>query len=266
MQHFAAGGKATLMPFNNKMAVKNCMLHLISWRNYGAFLTLFLVLFSLKMQAQQVEATKSVNNTNPQSGETIIYTIDFGCSGLETNCEGAKIVDQLPAGLVFDSSPDVIIETSAGTMTVPAVYDAPNHTLTWDFTTLPDNGIKAGVSAAITINVSIPEGTIADGSIFTNVADLTSDNAGTANTSVDITVGSMIDWELTKSVTSGPIYHDMPVTYEIELCSNSNIGNVNLDNVVITDDLPAGADFVSANNGGVWNTADPGQVTWNLGN
>ncbi|MBK7343129.1 MAG: hypothetical protein IPJ06_08565 [Saprospiraceae bacterium] len=69
-------------------------------------------------------------------------------------------------------------------------------------------------------------------------------------------------YTLTKSVLSGPIYHDKDVIYEIELCSGGMIGNLNLENTVITDMLPPGAVFVSASDGG---TESGGLVTWNIG-
>ncbi|RMD99492.1 MAG: hypothetical protein D6816_14870, partial [Bacteroidetes bacterium] len=69
-------------------------------------------------------------------------------------------------------------------------------------------------------------------------------------------------WSLTKSVTSGNIYHDENVTYRLSLCSASAIGNQNIHSIVVTDTLPAGAVFQSATLGGVHDGGTPGIVTW----
>ena len=229
------------------------------------YMVAFLMIGSFTASAQQVECSKTVDDNNPPSGADIIYTIDFGCSSLTTDCEGAVMVDNLPAGLEFQSSAPVIIQTSAGPTAVPGVYDAGAHSITWDFTTLPEGGLPDGVSGTITVNVHVPEGSIADGTTFTNDLNLTSNNAGSASSAVDVVVNSSVDWEVTKTVTSGPIFHDMPVTYQVEICPLSTMGNVNLTGATITDLLPPGADFVSATNGGAWDNNDPGEVTWNLG-
>jgi uncharacterized repeat protein (TIGR01451 family) len=79
-----------------------------------------------------------------------------------------------------------------------------------------------------------------------------------------ITVNGLTpSWTVTKSLFSPSINPtvDTDVTYRIQVCPTTVSGNVPLQNIVITDTLPANAVFVSASNGG---TNSAGVVTWNI--
>lgn len=201
------------------------------------------------------------------SGTEIEYEIEYGCSKLVGDCTGVIIQDVLPPNIAFVSAQPIIIDSPASGGNVPifADYDPVAGTVTWDFTVLPEGGIPAGNSGVITMRVFIDQGSVEDGHTIDNVINLTSDD-GDLQENATTTVEAMPQWQLSKSVASGPIYHDQAITYEVQLCSNTNIGNLNLDNVVIRDTLPAGAVFQSVTGGGVHDGGMPGIVTWNLGN
>lgn len=214
---------------------------------------------------QQVGVSKAVSSATPMTGEQIIYSIDFGCSSLTTDCIGAKITDTLPAIFDFISADPIIIETSAGPTAFTPTYDAISHALTYDFTTLPEMGLPDGFSGTAFFTMEIPAGTTPNGGEIENKVDIISDNAGTDADSVSTTPQATPQWALTKAADQ-MIYHDRPITYTIQLCSEAETGNLNLDNIIIQDTLPAGADFVSATNGGVWDGNDPGIITWTFAN
>ncbi|NJO08621.1 MAG: hypothetical protein HC873_02060 [Leptolyngbyaceae cyanobacterium SL_1_1] len=75
-----------------------------------------------------------------------------------------------------------------------------------------------------------------------------------------------------KLLPSGEPVLDGNVTYEVELCPTQRTGNLNLTDVILTDNPEVGAEFVSADNGGTFNDVDGDgavdagdTVTWNVG-
>ncbi|MFK7935916.1 MAG: hypothetical protein AB8G22_20555, partial [Saprospiraceae bacterium] len=151
---------------------------------------------------------------------------------------------------------------NGGTSVINPVYDAQQHIVTWDFTTIqPELGLPDGSSGTVEIEVKIAEGVLPDGVSISNRAVIPTSNAGTATGDSNTTIsGVSPKWTLTKSVTSGPIYHDRPVTYEIEVCPDTRLGNLHLTDVTISDVLPLGATFVSASGGGVFDGNQ--EITW----
>jgi uncharacterized repeat protein (TIGR01451 family) len=222
------------------------------------------VVTSNSILGQTASFDKAVDLSSASSGQTLTYTMNIGCSSLDANCLGAKLIDQLPSDLLFQSAQAILVTSNVDNMNYPIspTYDSGTNTITWDFTTLPDGGMPAGFSATVTLVASIPSGSIPSGAIMTNMASVPTDNAGTPTGSAATTVMASPQWELEKAVTSGAIYHDRPVTYHIRFCPTSTIGNLNLSGVVLTDMIPPGAVFQSATNGG---TESGGVVTWNAG-
>jgi len=206
----------------------------------GFFICLLLML-SGGLSAQQVIVNKSVDDPSPPSGKQFVYTLEFGCSSLDADCLGAVMIDSLPLGIEFVSVDPVIIASSGGPVPVLGNYEMANHRIVWDFTTLPEGGLPDGVSGVVNVTVRTPAGEVPNNTPFTNKVDISSSNASSATATADIMVTSTVDWTLTKEVTSGTIYHDEDVTYEIEICPNSFEGNVNLTGATIADMLPPGA-------------------------
>ena len=214
--------------------------------------------------AQTVGLTKSVDKTTAQSGEAVTFTLDVGCSSLVGDCEGAIMRDTLPIGTQVDNIGPLVISSSGGNINVPGSYNATTGIITWDFTALPENGLPAGAAASVNYEVSTRPGYTANNTTIENRAGVTSSNAGWDSDSKTVAVSAAEDWTLTKVVTTGLIYHDRPVNYRIELCPNSVAGNLHLTNLAVSDVLPPGADFISADRGGTWNGGDPGTVVWTL--
>ena len=225
-----------------------------------AFFIFLLLSFNL-LQAQTVQLAKSADSPTAASGTEIKYTLEIGCSSLIGDCEGTILEDILPEGSSPSTLPPIIINSANGPVAITPTYDTATRKITWDFTTLPENGLPAGASAVVTFNVIIDTGSIANQTLIRNSAILLSDG-NNAPATADVEITASPQWTLFKQVTSGPIYQDQEVSYQIEMCRDTEIGNLNLTDVTFTDVLPPGADFVSATDGGVHDGGDPGIVTW----
>lgn len=222
---------------------------------------------SSKSFAQTATLLKGVDLTTASSGENLKYSLTYGCSSLDADCIGAMLIDTLPPEVTFQSATQAIIAGSAGLFVISPIYNDTSHTVIWDFTTiLPEGGLPDGSSGTVEVLVTIQEGVTPDGIEVFNEALLPTDNAGTPIDSAITTVeGVSPKWSLTKTVTSGPIYHDKPVTYEVAVCPDSPIGNLHLlPGAVVRDTLPPGAVFTSASNGGIHDGGTPGSVTWTI--
>ena len=204
-----------------------------------------------------------------ESGEEVEFTLTIGCSSLLNDCTGAILTDILPAEAipVAASLLPVLITSGIDGMSYPITpsYNPMTNTVTWDFTALPENGLPDGTSLQIKYTILVNGGTVPNGEIIKNIANLISDNAGTGKDSTETTVQASPQWSINKTLRTGLIFHDFNETYRITINNTGGtIGNLNLSNVIIRDTLPAGAIFVSATNGGVYDMMT-NVVTWNLG-
>ncbi len=205
--------------------------------------------------------TTDGNITTAEVGQVLHYRIRFECSSLSTACGELTITDVLQAGLTYLPAPDssvpagFTISYNAGTRTVTITKDDNNF--------LDGTQFDAVIAVLIDYNLRPLPQTI------NNTVNGTVDPPGpvgiinaTPASAPPITVDTAtLDWGMTKTLYRPSINPtvDTDVTYRIALCPNTNEGNVALQNVVITDNLPAGAIFVSASDGG---TAAGGVVTW----
>jgi LPXTG-site transpeptidase (sortase) family protein len=218
----------------------------------------------LQAGAPQLILTKSIEGgaTTAQVGDVIRYRIRFECSSLTTSCGEMEITDVLQAGLTYLPPPNssvpsgFSISETAGTISITkdddnlldgSQYDAVIAVrVNYDLRPLP-----AIINNTVTGQVDPP------GPVTWQIA--------TPASAPPITIGTVsASWGLTKTLFSPSINPtiDTDVTYQIELCPTTpppGQGNVPLEDIVITDTLPAGAVFVSASSGGV---ESAGVVTW----
>ena len=241
----------------------------------ASFLRLAFLLFTSSLwgglvsesAAQTATLSKTVDVNSAASGTQVEFTLDFGCSSLVDDCQGAILIDSLPAGVNLDSAPSIIVNGDGGTTVISPVVDNGAGTITWDFTQVsPEGGLPDGYSAQVTFSVTVPAGSTPGGAVLTNKAVLLTNNAGNPSDEAGFTVQASPQWSVSKSVLTGSIYHDTPVTYRVRVCPDAVQGNENLTNAVLTDTLPPGASFISADNGGTHDGGNPGIVTWNIGN
>ena len=176
----------------------------------------------------EITPKKDVNNTTPNFGENVAYTIVVSNDGI-SDAKQVVVVDHLDKGLKYVSSSH------------NGVYDEASHTVTWVV------DIGAGSSLDLTVTAVADEY-----GVLTN--DVT---VGDKTASVDVTVPEIIP---TKDVNNtSPNFGDK-IEYTIIL---SNNGVVDAKQVVVVDTLDEGLTFVSASDNGVWNPFKR-TVTWTV--
>ncbi len=202
--------------------------------------------------------SKSVKNglTEVSSGEEFSYLVQYS-NPSTTIAEffQMKITDVLPSELEyrgFDGTGDV---NSVN-------YDSASHTLTIYF----NSPLEDGKTGELEIKARFKVGETPDGAVATNQVILDADNAGAVTSApVSITARASNRASADKVLLGSSIPLNENVTYRVSARNAHTSGALNLTGVVMTDELPAGAEFVSASGGGFH---DPvaNTVSWTVGN
>ena len=174
----------------------------------------------------EITPKKDVNNTTPNFGENVAYTIVVSNDGI-SDAKQVVITDTLAKGLKFLGA------------NYNGVYDENTHTVIWTL------DIDSGKTVELKVNV-----TVEDYGVLVNrviVGDKTS--------SVDIAVPEIIP-DKTANVTDANFGDN--VTYTVTV---TNDGDVDASQVVIVDQLGNGLKYVSSSDGGVWDEKT-NTVTW----
>ncbi|MCH7415938.1 DUF11 domain-containing protein, partial [Belliella sp. R4-6] len=152
------------------------------------------------------------------------------------------VSDMLPAGTAFVSADNGGVNDSG--------------TVNWNLGTL-----AAGASVELNLVLST-EASLEAGTIISNIAivDSPTDGDGPKESDPeDVTVETAADLAIMKSAASATVLAGENISYTITV---SNNGPSDALDVMVSDMLPAGTTFVSADNGGM---NDSGTVNWNLG-
>ena len=174
----------------------------------------------------EITPKKDVNNTTPNFGENVAYTIVVSNDGI-SDAKQVVITDTLVKGLKF-------IEANYN-----GVYDENTHTVTWTL------DIDSGKTVELKVNV-----TVEDYGVLVNRVTV-----GDKTSSVDIAVPEIIP-DKTANVTDANFGDN--VTYTVTV---TNDGDVDASQVVIVDQLGNGLKYVSSSDGGVWDEKT-NTVTW----
>ena len=185
--------------------------------------------------------TKTVNNTAPRYGDIIKFTMNVVNVGPDA-AENVVVTDLLPAGLIYLSS------TPAG------VYNSSTRLITWNLGTL-----AKGASTTLTIEARVNMTDV----VFVNTAAVVGSvyDPYTANNTANATVGVApeADLGITKTVNNtAPRYGDI-IKFTMNVV---NVGPDAAENVVVSDLLPSGLQFVSASS----SSYDPVSGIWTVGN
>jgi uncharacterized repeat protein (TIGR01451 family) len=178
-----------------------------------------------------------------EAGSNVTWNITWGVTGsIATN---VTITDEIPANTIFVSA------DNGGT------YDSGSNTVTWNL-----GSHDAGDSGSVTLITHVVS-PLANGTVITNVAKLTSLETApsTVNAEDSVTVHSAPTLTIDKTDSPDPVAAGANLTYTLAWTIG---GNALATNVVITDPLPANTTFVSADNGGTYDSGS-NTVTWNLG-
>lgn len=194
------------------------------------------------------EADLAITKTNNVAGsvypgDNVVYTVNVTNNGpgAATN---VQVVDTLPSGVTYVS------DTCGGT------YSAAAHTLSWSPGDLA-NG--ANGQCTITVTINDDAGDTSPNNSVTVSSDI-EDPDNTNNTATSqFAVSEFADLSIIKTVVEeGHLYPGDQLTYAIEVTNN---GPGDATNVLVSDMLPAGLDYVSDTCGGVYNAATH-TVSW----
>ena len=174
----------------------------------------------------EITPKKDVNNTTPNFGENVAYTIVVSNDGI-SDAKQVVITDTLAKGLKFLGA------------NYNGVYDENTHTVTWTL------DIDSGKTVELKVNV-----TVEDYGVLVNRVTV-----GDKTSSVDIAVPEIIP-DKTANVTDANFGDN--VTYTVTV---TNDGDVDASQVVIVDQLGNGLKYVSSSDGGVWDEKT-NIVTW----
>lgn len=215
----------------------------------------------------QLILTKSIEGgaTTANVGDVIRYRIRFECSSLTIACGAMEINDVLQAGLTYMPPPQ---------SSVPAGFEINYNSGTRTVTiTKTDNNLLDGTQYDAVIAVRVNNDLRPLPTTINNTLTGRIDPPGPLGwlsaipaAAPPITVGGVSpSWNLSK-VRVAPVIEPTPdtdVTYRLQLCPvpPPSGGIADLTDIVITDSLPVGAIFVSATNGGVYDSLTH-TVTW----
>ena len=128
-------------------------------------------------------------------------------------------------------------------------------TVTWNLGTLAD-----GSSATFHVTVHVDAARTTDLSNTAGVgSDVTDPDASNDSATEGTSVQTEADLSITKSDSADPVLAGTDLTYTLSV---TNAGPSDATNVVVSDPLPVGTSFVSADGGGL---EAAGTVTWNVG-
>lgn len=201
-----------------------------------------------------LQLTLRTNFPVVNSGDWASINLDYRCASV-TNipCQNVVVAVALPSELSWAAS-DVQL---SGAGTTPS-YSVTNHTGTWTFSA----PIAAGDSGTLELRVKFPAGSTANGTIASLRGEIQAGNTPTTlSNRLQLTAHAQAKAIADKHFVSGGVI-GLPTIYQLSVCiPNGGSGALNLSNILIADTLPAGATFVSASDGGVFNSST-GAVDW----
>ncbi len=196
---------------------------------------------TIRVSAVDLVTIKTVDNTNPAEGDSIVYTLSVTNNGLD-EATNVSLFDNLPAGVSYDTD-----DSSGAYNTATGEWQIPS--------------IASGSVAVLNISATVDVGT-SDSFItnFTTAAQSDQSDNSTLGDILEATihVDNETDIALTKTVNNPNPIENETIIYTISV---SNNGPDEATSLKITDILPAGLTEISATPSiGSWNNS-----VWNIG-
>ena len=208
-----------------------------------------------------LELTKAVDASIVDGGDTVTFTIDITNNAATANADatGVQVVDLLPAGLTFSANGITEGTFDPNTLTWSLVDPlSPGETETLTIQATVDAGLAGGTMLVNTAQVTTANETDIDSVPGNDDGDQSQDDEDNAK----VTIGSVIDLELTKVVDATIVESGDVATFTVTITNNAANANTVATGVQVTDLLPAGLTFDS--NGITEGTFDPNTLTWTL--
>ncbi|MBQ4822934.1 DUF11 domain-containing protein, partial [Aquimarina sp. MMG016] len=169
--------------------------------------------------------SKTVNNSTPNEGETITYTITVTNNGA-AQATALVVNDPLPAGVTYSSD-------------VPSQGSYAPASGNWDIGTL-DNGDTATLDILASVDVGTSGDTI--NNIITVTLEQDDPDLTNNDLEEEIIVGNDADLVISKTVNNSTPNEGDIVTYTITVTNN---GAAQATALVVNDPLPVGVTYVS---------------------
>ncbi len=202
-----------------------------------------------------IAVNKTVNDTTPNVLDVILYTINVLNNG-PNNATNVTVTDVLPSGINFDEFGP---SSSSGVGTWSAVWNGINTVTIFISNIAPGGYLNVTFEALIS---TILGGQHVDNTAVKTAEDQFDNDTSNDGSTVGIDVNPAVDLVMSKTPENATWNYGTQHTFNIDVTNN---GPNNATNVVIVDTLPVGLDFVSATNGGVWNSTAR-TVTWTISN
>lgn len=250
-------------------------------RASGLLLALVLALVAsiggtpLPAAAEPPVLSVSMAALNPavKSGDPATWQLSWACASVSEPCVNMQMVVKIPTAqpdgfaVLYDSA-----TASSGGFSGPPVLDTATQTLTWTMSAT----IPGGSSGQMAFSLVPPNYSTPNGDTLTPVATLTADGAIAVTDEDTTTVEAAATLSVEKVLANPRVVPglDQPVVFRVAAGQKGDLngraeptfscgtnGRANLQNIVVTDQLPAGAVFNSATDGGVFDAAT-NTVTW----
>ena len=268
-------------------------------RRILGFLTAALLIFGLGSAsfadggAPTLRVTLTPNAQTVKTGDNVVYTVEFSCASTDANCDGAVLTVDVPrfanpdGAVNSEVAPVLAAATSTTGVVAPPTIVAPTRNsdgkVVYNLGTVP-----AGTAGQATITVRPPRGLVPKGATIAPEASFAASSATRVNAKTSTTVDGSADLSILKSGPVVPPVKGVEVTYTLRASYAAAmdatgkytgvpaVGHVNADDVVVTDRLPACAQYVrSSLSGNLQATAKTPSgsydaashsVVWDMGN
>ncbi|MBI5101207.1 MAG: DUF11 domain-containing protein [Nitrospirae bacterium] len=206
-----------------------------------------------------INITKSVSPAGPvKAGDTITWNMTVTNNGPQS-AFGVLVTDPIIPYTTYKTGSltyELTAQTDANdSPTDTSYYDAVNDRVVYEVGTLA-GGASRTMSFSAIVDRPMPSGT----TVLTNTATVSSSNTGTKQATATINVTDAPSFVLNKYAAS-LVASGQNVTFTVYY---KNTGGATATSAVVTDTLAANLTFVSADEGGTYDSGTR-TVTWNLG-
>jgi LPXTG-motif cell wall-anchored protein/uncharacterized repeat protein (TIGR01451 family) len=165
------------------------------------------------------------------NGQLIHWTVTINNNNLDI--KNAQIIDTIPKGLELDTSTIMLVNKSDNTELTGGGYTNVGQVLTYNF----NQDIKESYKLTYTTKVIDPDAYNSNNKEFTNIAEFKGDGVPN-DTKVGIGVG--IETNVISKAGKGYNTTNHEITWEITVNKNK----IDINNAVISDDIPEGLVYV----------------------